>query len=112
MVRTRCYAPITKITTTTKKKDDAIIIKKKKKKISGERSSSVAIPRAVGKRVFTRSGTERVAKSVFPVLDTVCQEQATKIYDLCVRAIVRDGRSTIQPRDLKRALDITGIKVY
>jgi histone H3/H4 len=105
MVRTR-------VKVVAKKKDDAIIIKKKKNKKIGDERSSVAIPRAVGKRVFTRSGTERVAKSVFPVLDTVCQEQATKIYDLCVRAIVRDGRSTIQPRDLKRALDITGIKVY
>lgn len=70
------------------------------------------IPKEIRRRFLRRAGNVRVSDSVLGPLDEVSQEIADEAMLLCVRAAVLAGRSTVQPKDFKRALDILGVHIY
>ncbi len=70
------------------------------------------IPKEIRRRFLRRAGNVRVSDSVLGPLDEVSRETIDDMMLLCVRAAVLAGRSTVQTKDVKRALDILGVHIY
>lgn len=70
------------------------------------------IPNEIGRRFLRRAGNVRVSESVLDPLNEVSREMIDEAFLLCVRAAVLAGRSTVQPKDFKRALDILNVHIY
>ena len=70
------------------------------------------IPKEISRRFLRRAGNVRVSDSVLGPLDEVSHETNDDMMLMCVRAAVLAGRSTVQTKDVKRALEILGVHVY
>lgn len=70
------------------------------------------IPKEIRRRFLRRAGNVRVSDSVLGPLDEVSRETIDDMMLLCVRAAVLAGRSTVQTKDVKRALEILGVHIY
>ena len=90
----------------------AVVVAVAAKKKSRAEGANLTVPKEIRRRLLRRSGNVRVSEGALGPMDKAREEIIDATMLLCLRMAIRAGRSTIQTKDAKRALDILGIQIY